>query len=156
MLSTEQGPNRVLRVSRHGSGIRLTAGPSRTDVHVALLVDPHLFLANLSRDAFGVVHGPLADADLFGHHRLLTDLDLFFSHGDHDIFALTDVARLDRARGVAGRRFTLDDDLLAFHRHIDGLCLGSHLLADAHLAGMDRLLLGVETLFLDLHRIRAA
>jgi len=46
-----------------------------------------------------------------------------------------------------------DDDFLALDGDVDRLVLGVDLLADADLARLDRMLLGVQPLFLDLDRL---
>ena len=53
-------------------------------------------------------------------------------------------------------RRPLDDDLLALDGDLQGLGLGVDLFADADLARLDRPLLGVQPLFLDLDRVSRA
>src|SRR4051812_6147972 len=61
--------------------------PAGLHVHVALLLDLHLLLADLAGDVLGVLHHPLADLDLFGHHRVLAHLDLLLADRDADSLA---------------------------------------------------------------------
>src|SRR5262249_25393 len=80
-------------------------GAVGTDVHVALLLDLDLLLADLARDPLGVLDHPLADLDLLGHHGVLADVDLLLADGDADLLALAD----DVGRGPPVHGGPLDD-----------------------------------------------
>ena len=133
------------------------AGAAGLHVHVPGLLDLDLFLADLARDLLGVLDDPLADLDLLGHHGVLGDVDLLLADGDADLLALADVAGRDalgRARPWTGvRSMTTSSRSTGTSMRLG---LGVDLLADADLARLDRPLLGVEPLFLDLDRVARA
>src|SRR5690349_11393945 len=54
------------------------AGPN---IHVTLLLDLDLLLADIPRDPLGVPDDPFADADLLRHHGILVDVDLLLAFG---------------------------------------------------------------------------
>src|SRR5947209_2597251 len=85
----------------------LLARAPRPHVHVALLLDLDLLLADLARDPLRVLDHPLADLDLLLHHRLLAHADLLLADRDADLLALAD----GPGGGPAVHRRPLDDDL---------------------------------------------
>src|SRR5690349_9746622 len=101
------------------------------DVHFALPLDMHLFLADGAGNLLGILGLLLADRDLLLDDRRLFDMHLLFLDRDADLLAGPDVGGggLSPCDGMP-----LDDDLFPLHRHFQGLVFGDDFLVNTHFA----------------------
>src|SRR5947209_1275430 len=128
------------------------------DVYIAYPLDMGLFALERLLNVSGLLDLPLADEDLFLHHRHLLDAHLFLTQHNPErspvpecfIKRLTLVNCLSRWRWVARPGTALYDQLLAGNGHSDCLFLSDDLFANHDLAGLD--CLPVNTQFLLAHR----
>src|SRR5699024_5258546 len=110
-----------------------------------------LLLAELLGVRFGVADGLLAQVDLLHRDGLLGHVDALLVEGHRGLVVAelgVDVGGLLAADGL-----TLDADLLAGDRDLDGLGVLDDVLAQADLAGLDVLLVDVQALLRADHRV---
>src|SRR5689334_17466494 len=107
-----------------------------------------LFTAHGIRDLLGILNCPLAKTNLFTHHRLLIDVDLLLA--DWYTVCLTSITNGSICRYLARDRMPLNIHFFAIDRHVHGLLLFYHILANTDLAGLNPLFVDLQLLFLQL------